>query len=145
MSKLSCQEVFGKIFEVFYIWKEKSVGSMVTTRWMVVQHFVSCRYSDDSFWSGIWTKSTFNYLIFSRCLKGTGSWPNAYSSIGYYSYPQREFGHGPESHEETRKSRSLWTSICIRGLGVSSNATLQEKFPQGWPLSEIDAQILWSL
>jgi hypothetical protein len=36
-------------------------------------------------------------------------------------------------------------SFCRRGLGVSSTATLQSNFPQGRPLSEYGAQILWSL
>jgi hypothetical protein len=36
-------------------------------------------------------------------------------------------------------------SICRRGLGVSSTATLQAKFPQGQALSKVGAQILWSL
>jgi hypothetical protein len=36
-------------------------------------------------------------------------------------------------------------SICRRGLGVLSTATLQEKFPQGRALLEASAQILWSL
>jgi hypothetical protein len=36
-------------------------------------------------------------------------------------------------------------SICIRGSSVSSTATLQENIPQGRALSEVSAQILWSL
>jgi hypothetical protein len=36
-------------------------------------------------------------------------------------------------------------SICIRGSGVSSTATLQAKFHQGQSLSEASTQILWSL
>ena len=36
-------------------------------------------------------------------------------------------------------------SICRRGLGVSSTATLQANFPQGRALLEASTQILWSL
>jgi hypothetical protein len=36
-------------------------------------------------------------------------------------------------------------SICRRGSGVSSTATLQANFPQGRTLSQASTQILWSL
>jgi hypothetical protein len=39
-------------------------------------------------------------------------------------YPQREFGHGLESHEETSRSRLLGITIFLRRPGPSLTATL---------------------
>jgi len=92
--KWSCQQVFGNIFEVFFLWKEKSVGSMVTPSWMVVQHILPYNYSHYSFWSSLWKKSPISSLLYVRGIKGSGGWQKSYSPRGYSSCPQRQFGHG---------------------------------------------------